>query len=131
MSWPGVVLAIVFGALALRSAIHWGRRPFASPAIADHLLYALFVVSRVGLWASLAAWFFVMSQEQPEIADYQAERASVDAARARFWWIGAIFLVCAGAQFVASWFLGRRPGDAGPRGEPKDGASGDAVSRPP
>ena len=131
MSWSGVVLAIVFGALALRSAIYWGRRPFASPAIADHLLYALFVVSRVGLWASLAAWFFVMSQEQPEIADYQAERASVDAARARFWWIGAIFLVCAAAQFVASWFLGRRPGDTGPRGEPKDGASGDAVSRPP
>ena len=36
MSWSGVVLAIVFGALALRSAIYWGRRPFASPAIADH-----------------------------------------------------------------------------------------------
>jgi hypothetical protein len=121
--WSGVALAIVFAALAFRSAIHWARRPFASTAVTDHLLYALFVVSRVGLWASLAAWFLLTAQEQPEIADYQAERASVDAVRARFWWIGAVFLVCGGVQFVSSWFLGRRSEDAPPPAEPKDGAS--------
>ena len=126
MRWPGVALAIVFGALAVRSAIHWGRRPFASPAIGDHVMYALFVVSRVGLWATLAAWFLLTSQTQPELADYQAERASADAARLRFWWIGAIFLVCAGVQFVTSWFLGRRSDEAGAavRSDP-DGADGE------
>jgi hypothetical protein len=126
VSWPGLVLAIGFAALAVRSAIHWGRRPFASTAVADHLLYALFVVSRVGLWASLAAWFLVTGQGQPEVADYEAERAAVEAARVRFWWIGAIFLVCAGLQFIASWFLGRRPEDPTPSPEPKNGSGGDA-----
>ena len=124
MRWPGVALAIVFAALAVRSVIHWARRPFASTAVADHLLYALFVVSRAGLWASLAAWFFLTAQEQPDVADYQAERASVDAARARFWWIGAIFLVCAGVQFVASWFLGRRTDETAPPAGSKDGSGG-------
>ena len=110
MRWPQAAFAIVFAALAIRSAIHWARRPFASRAVKDHLLYALFVVSRVGLWASAAAWFFLTALQQPDVADYDAERATADAARAHYWWIAAILVVCAGVQFASTWFLGRGDG---------------------
>jgi hypothetical protein len=108
--------AAVLGTLALRSAVYWGRRPFEGSDVADHLLYALFVVCRVGLWAVLATWFALLALvEEPSTAGYAAERDFVEAQRARQVWLGALFVVLGGVQFASTWFLGRRRGgtDAG------------------
>jgi hypothetical protein len=104
-----LAVAVVLGALALRAAVYWGRRPFESSDVTDHLLYALFVVCRVGLWAVVATWFALLALvDEPSTADYAAERDFVDAQRTRQVWLGAIFVVLGGVQFAASWFLGRR-----------------------
>jgi hypothetical protein len=109
-----LAVAVVLGAFALRAAIHWGRRPFASSDVTDHLLYALFVVCRVGLWAVLATWFALLALvEEPATASYAAERDFLDAQRTRQVWLGALFVVLGGVQFAASWFLGRRHGRSG------------------
>jgi uncharacterized membrane protein len=52
-----MVAVVVFTALGLRSAWYWIRRPFASREVADHLLYAMHVTGRVGLWFALAGGF--------------------------------------------------------------------------
>jgi hypothetical protein len=111
-----LAVAIVLGALALRAGVHWGRRPFEGRDVADHLLYALFIVCRVGLWAVLATWFALLAMiREPSNADYAAERDFVDAQRARQLWVAALFVLLGGVQFAATWFLGRRAGgtDAG------------------
>ncbi len=99
----------VLGAFALRSAVHWGRRPFESTDVVDHLLYALFVVCRVGLWGVLAGWFALLALlREPASGDYAAERAFVDAQRERQIWMAALFVLLGGVQFASTWFLGRR-----------------------
>jgi hypothetical protein len=114
----GVELAVAaaLAALAIRSAVHWGRRPFEGLDVADHLLYALFVACRVGLWGVLATWFALLALvREPSAADYAAERGFVDAQRMRQIWLAAFFVLLGGVQFAATWFLGRRRGrvDAG------------------
>ncbi|MFL5736466.1 MAG: hypothetical protein ACJ76P_03915 [Actinomycetota bacterium] len=49
----GVVLAV----LGLRSLWRWSRTPLDSASPSDHLLYALYVTGRVGLWFAFAAVF--------------------------------------------------------------------------
>jgi hypothetical protein len=106
-----LVVAAALAALALRSAVHWGRRPFEGLDVADHLLYALFVACRVGLWGVLATWFaFLALVHEPSAADYAAERDFVDAERVRQLWLAALFVLLGGVQFAATWFLGRRHG---------------------
>ena len=41
-------------ARASARSIYWIRRPFESRDARDHLLFALFVTGRVGLWLALA-----------------------------------------------------------------------------
>src|SRR5206468_2086247 len=59
VSWFETAVAVVFGAFGARSAAHWFRRPFAGTDATDHLLFALFVLGRVGLWWSLAGLFAI------------------------------------------------------------------------
>jgi uncharacterized membrane protein len=49
----GAVLAV----LGLRSLWRWSRTPLDSASPSDHLLYALYVTGRVGLWFAFAAVF--------------------------------------------------------------------------
>jgi hypothetical protein len=116
----GVELAIaaVLGTLAVRSAVHWGRRPFESSDVIDHALYALFVVCRVGLWLVLATWFVVLGSAR-EPTDYAAERALLDAQRTRAVWLATLFVVLAGGQFATAWFLGRRRNADDPPARPR------------
>jgi hypothetical protein len=108
-----LAVAVVLGALTLRAGVHWGRRPFDGADITDHLLYALFIVCRVGLWAVLATWFALLALiREPSTADYAAERDFVDAQRTRQIWLAALFVLLGGAQFLATWFLGRRRASA-------------------
>jgi hypothetical protein len=55
----GVELAIgiLFALAGVRSLWRWSRQHMESPAPADHLLYALYVTGRVGLWFAFAALF--------------------------------------------------------------------------
>ena len=52
-----IALGLAFALGGLRSLWRWSRRPFDSTAPADHLLYALYLTGRVGLWFAFAALF--------------------------------------------------------------------------
>jgi hypothetical protein len=69
-----VAMVVVFAALGLRSAWYWISRPFESTSVADHVLYALFVTGRVGLWWSVAGVFaiFLSISQGPTFANEAA-----------------------------------------------------------
>ena len=97
-----VVVAAVFGLLGVRSLVHWLRRPIELDARRDHLLFALFVASRAGLWFALAGLFLLYANVETR------GRAFVDEV-ARFKWYGLVLLAPAAVQFVTGFLLGREP----------------------
>jgi hypothetical protein len=107
-----VVAAGVFGLLGVRSIVHWLRRPLDSDAPRDHLLYALFVTSRAGLWFALMGLFLLFASVETQ------GRAFTDDA-ARFNWYYVVLAVPAGVQFVSGFLLGRNR-----RTPPSDGDPG-------
>ena len=54
-----IALLLLFTGLGLRSAWYWISRPFDSARVSDHLLYAMYVTGRVGLWFSVAGAFAI------------------------------------------------------------------------
>jgi hypothetical protein len=96
-----VALVAVFGSLGLRSLVHWTRRPFESRDARDHLLFAMFVTGRVGLWLALAGIFVLYALTETQ------GRAFVDDVKAYDWYV-MVFVVLAALQLVAGYFLGRR-----------------------
>jgi hypothetical protein len=104
VSWFEAAVAAVLGGLGARSAAHWFRQPFAGKDVTDHLLFALFVLGRVGLWWSLAGLFAIYAA----VSSHLKGRAFVDEISLRFWWYPVIVLVFASMQFVAGFLLGRR-----------------------
>jgi hypothetical protein len=99
VSVPELIVAVVFGLLGLRSLVYWLRRPVASTARRDHLLYALFVVTRAGLWFALAGLFLLYAGVRT-----QGRAFLEDAGEYR--WYFVIVLVLAGVQFAAGFLLG-------------------------
>jgi len=99
-----VAMIVLFAALGVRSLIYWARRPFESHDPRDHLLFALFVTGRAGLWFALAGLFLLYALTGTE------GRAFVDDVR-RYDWFALVFAILAAAQFVGGWFLGRRSAD--------------------
>ena len=97
-----VVVAAVFGLLGVRSAIYWLRRPLDSDIRRDHVLYALFVASRVCLWFALMGLFLLFASVETQ------GRAFIDDA-ARFNWYYIVLAVPAGLQFISGFLLGRSP----------------------
>ena len=104
-----LVLAAVFGLLGVRSIVHWLRRPMESAVRRDHLLYALFVASRAGLWFALMGLFLLFAG-----VETQGRAFAEDAAR--FNWYFIVLAVPAALQFVTGFLLGRDP-----RTPPSDG----------
>ena len=102
MNVAELVLAAVFGLLGIRSIIHWLRRPLELDARRDHLLYALFVASRAGVWFALMGLFLLFASVDTE------GRAFTDDA-ARFNWYYIVLAVPAGLQFISGFLLGRPP----------------------
>jgi hypothetical protein len=96
-----IALIAVFGALGVRSLAHWIRRPFESRDVRDHLLFAMFVTGRVGLWLALAGLFLLYASTGTQ------GRAFTDDVR-RYDWYVMVFVVLAAVQLVAGYFLGRR-----------------------
>lgn len=106
-----VSLAVLLALAGLRSLWTWMRRRLPGADPVDHLLYALHLTGRVGLWFSLAGFF--------------ALYAYVDAAGVSlrpYRWYAIVPLVLAAVQLVAGWFLAHREPDAG-RAEPDRPAS--------
>ncbi len=99
-----LVLAVAFALGGMRSLWAWVRRPFDGVDVTDHVLYALFLTGRVGLWFAFAGLFFIYAT-LPEQG-----RAALDALEEYRWYLlllGGLGVV----QLGAAWFLGRR-GDA-------------------
>ena len=96
------VVAALFGLLGVRSAIYWLRRPLDSDVRRDHLLYALFVTSRVGLWFALMGLFLLFASVGTQ------GRAFIDDA-ARFNWYYVVLAVPAALQVISGFLLGRPP----------------------
>ena len=106
-----VAMIMLFAGLGIRSAWYWFRRPFESTAVSDHLLYAIFVTGRVGVWLSVAGAFAIFLS-----IDTQG-RAYVDDAK-RFSWYLLVPGLLAFLQLLGTVLLGGR-------GDP--GSTGDAV----
>jgi hypothetical protein len=100
MNLVELLVAAVFGLLGVRSIVHWLRRPMESDARRDHLLYALFVASRAGVWFALMGLFLLFASVETQ------GRAFTDDA-ARFNWYYLVLAVPAALQFVSGFLLGR------------------------
>ena len=102
------VLEVTFAGLlalaGLRSLWRWSRGAFEGTDVVDHLLYALFVTGRVGLWFSLAGFFLISASVDAR------GRAAIDEFEPYRWYL-IVPLVLAGVQLAAGWFLGRREPD--------------------
>jgi hypothetical protein len=99
------ILALAFFLLGIRSLVYWLRRPFDSHDVADHVLFAMFVTGRTGLWFALSGVFGLYAITATE------GRAFVDDVRT-YDWLLILFLLLSAMQLLAGFFLGRRsPGD--------------------
>jgi hypothetical protein len=105
-------IAAALALLGLRSLVHWARRPFESADIRDHLLFAIFVTARAGVWFSLAGMFAVyalVATVDPVTGERipAQGRAFADAV-GRYEWMFMIPIAFGVVQFLAGWFLGHR-----------------------
>jgi len=98
-----IAMVVVCGALGVRSLVHWTRRPFDSRDVRDHVLFAVFVTGRAGLWFAVAGLFLLFASTSTQ------GRAFIDDARAYDWFF-LVFIALSAMQFVAGYFLGRRRG---------------------
>ncbi len=99
-------LAGAFAIGGARSMGIWSRRRFEGTDVVDHVLYALFVTARIGLWFAFAGLFAIYAS-----IDVRGQAAVDEAARFR-WYLG-IPLVLAAVQLGAGFLLGRRGGASG------------------
>ncbi len=94
-------VALVFG---VRSALHWTSRPFESRDLVDHMLYALYLTGRVGLWFAFAGAFAIFGLTRTR------GRAFVDDVAGYRWYV-LVFVALGAMQFLAGYALGRRRED--------------------
>ena len=97
-------VSALFALLGVRSLVHWLARPLVSDSLRERVLYALFVVSRAGLWFALAGLFVLYSQIDAE------GRAFIDLASELRWYFFVLAIPAAG-QFVTGFLLGRAGDD--------------------
>jgi len=98
-----IVELVVAGALALgglRSLWTWSRRRFEGAQVADHVLYALYVTGRVGLWFAFAGLFLIYSLTSVD--------GKPTSELARFRWYFMVPIGLAVLQLLAGFALGRR-----------------------
>jgi hypothetical protein len=98
-----LVVAGVFAAGGVRSLWIWSRRRFEGTDIVDHLLYALHLTGRIGLWFAFSG-FFVLSAVTS--IDHKPT-SELD----RFRWYLLVPLLLAAMQLLGAVALARRAGD--------------------
>jgi hypothetical protein len=96
-----IVMALLFGALGVRSLVYWIRQTFEAVDLKDHLLYALFVTGRIGLWFAVSGAFAIFAT-----IDTHGQVFLDDVSR--YSWYFILFPLLAAFQFVAGQILGRR-----------------------
>ena len=96
-----ITIAALLTLAGLRSLWTWSRRRFEGADIVDHLLYALYLTGRIGLWFALAGFFAIYASVDANGAP------ALDELRPYRWYL-IVPLVLAAMQLVAAWFLGRR-----------------------
>ncbi|HZD18065.1 MAG TPA: hypothetical protein VE669_07985 [Actinomycetota bacterium] len=102
-----LALAALLGLGGVRALWVWIRRPFESRDVRDHLLYALYLTGRIGLWFAFAGFFLVAASVRTQ------GRAAFDELASYRWYL-LVPLALGALQLVAGWFLGRRePGSDG------------------
>lgn len=99
-----LVIAAVFAAFGVRSLIYWAGRPFEGGDPVDHLLYALYLTGRVGMWFAFAGAFLLFASIPTR------GQAFIDDVRDQRWYV-LVFVILGVMQVVAGWFLGRRGSD--------------------
>lgn len=95
-------LAGAFAVGGLRSLWVWARRGFVGRDGVDHLLYALHLTSRVGLWFAFAGLFAIYGTIDT------AGRPALDELAELRWYV-ILPMVLAALQLVSGILLGRRP----------------------
>jgi hypothetical protein len=101
MRWFELTMVVVFAALGIRSSWYWMHRPFDSDEVGDHVLYAMYVTGRAGLWLSVAGAFAIFLS-----LDTQGRAFADDANDFRWYVLVPAFL--AALQLVGGVLLGRR-----------------------
>lgn len=96
-----LLAAALFVAGGARSLWRWGRRGFEGTKAADHLLYALWLTGRAGVWFAVAGIFLISA------AIGTRGRAFSDDF-ARFRWYVLVPIGLAAMQLLAGLALGRR-----------------------
>jgi hypothetical protein len=84
----------------VRSLWVWSRRRFEGADVIDHLLYALHLTGRIGLWFAFAG-FFALS------AAISADGTPTDDLQRLRWYV-LVPIVLATMQLLAGYALGRR-----------------------
>jgi hypothetical protein len=98
------VVAIVLALFGVRSLVVWGRRPLRSRTLSHHMLYAVWILCRAGLWFAVAGIFAISA------AIDQQGRAFLDE-WSRYNWYILVPLGLAAIGTLAGFALGRSPGE--------------------
>jgi hypothetical protein len=95
-------VAGILALLGVRSLLYWTRRPLASRSVRDHLVYALWLTGRVGLWFAVAGIFAISA------SIHTRGRAFLDDF-SRYRWYLMVPLGLAAVQVLAAQLLRRSP----------------------
>jgi hypothetical protein len=98
-----LVVAAVFVAGGVRSLWVWSRRRLEGTDVVDHLLYALHLTGRIGLWFAFAGFFVLFS-----VTSIDGKPTNeIDGLR----WFLIVPIALATMQLLAGYALGRRARD--------------------
>jgi hypothetical protein len=98
-----LVVAGLFVLGGVRAIWYWSRRPFEGTDVVDHLLYALYLTGRIGLWFAFAGLFLIYASIEVQ------GRAALDDLE-EFRWYLLVPLVLAAMQLLGGCSLvGARP----------------------
>ena len=100
MSTLELVIAGLFVAGGLRSLWVWSRRRFEGTDVVDHLLYALHLTGRIGLWFAFAGFFILF-------AATSVDGKPTDALDDYRWYL-MVPIALAAMQLIGGVVLGRR-----------------------
>ena len=91
---PEYIVAAALTLLGLRSLRKWMRVHFEAESIGQHLLYALHVTARVGVWFALAGFFvgYALVDDPHQLG-----------------WFALVVIGLAGVQLLSAFYLSRTP----------------------
>jgi hypothetical protein len=96
-----LTVAGLLALLGVRSIVYWSRRPLDSRSVRDHLVYAMWLTGRVGLWFAVAGIFAISASITAE------EGVGFITKWDRYRWYILVPLGLAALQLVAGVILGR------------------------